>query len=112
MTDEESIPDGFAGLFQPWIVQLRTITEGLAGMTGLSESLLPQPVPSLPGLPLPGALFRGAAVHSIASGAAQPAASRRCRLHRPRSTSSSRRWRRLSARSPSGAGHGHSLRGW
>src|SRR5271166_553690 len=56
MTNEESTPDGFARLFQPWIVQLRTITEGLAGMTGLSESLLSQPVLSLQGLPLPGAL--------------------------------------------------------
>ena len=28
MTDEESTPDGFARLFQPWIVQLRTITKG------------------------------------------------------------------------------------
>ncbi len=69
MTDEQSTPDGFASLFQPWIVQLRTITEGLAGMTGLSESLLPQPVPSLPGLPLPGALS-AAQLHSIASGVA------------------------------------------
>ena len=69
MTDEQSIPDGFASLFQPWIVQLRTITEGLAGMTGLSESLLSQPVPSLPGLPLPGALS-AAQLHSIASGVA------------------------------------------
>ena len=48
MTDEENVPDGFASLFQPWIVQLRTITEGLAGMTGLSESIL-APVPSLQG---------------------------------------------------------------
>ena len=69
MTDEENVPDGFASLFQPWIAQLRTITEGLAGMTGLSESVLPQPVPSLQGLPLPGALS-AAQLHSIASGVA------------------------------------------
>ena len=69
MTDEENVPDGFASLFQPWIVQLRTITEGLAGMTGLSESVLPQPVPSLRGLPLPGALS-AAQLHSIASAVA------------------------------------------
>jgi len=69
MTDEESTPDGFARLFQPWIVQLRTITEGLAGMTGLSESLLSQPVLSLQGLPLPGALS-AVQLHSIASGVA------------------------------------------
>ncbi len=69
MTDEENVPDGFASLFQPWIVQLRTITEGLAGMTGLSKPVLPQPVPSLQGLPLPGALS-AAQLHSIASGVA------------------------------------------
>jgi len=69
MTDEENVPDGFASLFQPWIVQLRTITEGLAGMTGLSESVLPQRVPSLSGLPLPGAIS-AAQLHSIASGVA------------------------------------------
>ena len=69
MTDEENVPDGFASLFQPWIAQLRTITEGLAGMTGLSESVLSQPVPSLQGLPLPGALS-AAQLHLIASGVA------------------------------------------
>ena len=69
MTDEESTTDGFARLFQPWIVQLRTITEGLSGMTGLSESLLLQPVTSLQGLPLPGALS-AVQLHSIASGIA------------------------------------------
>ena len=69
MTDEENVPDSFAGLFQPWIVQLRTITEGLAGMTGLSESVLSQPVPSLQGLPLPGALS-AAQLHVIARGVA------------------------------------------
>ena len=69
MTDEENTSDGFATLIQPWIVQLRRITEGLAGMTGLSESLLSQPVPSLQGLPLPGALS-AAQLHSIASGVA------------------------------------------
>jgi hypothetical protein len=69
MTDEQNTPDGLASLFQPWIVQLRTITDGLAGMTGLGESLLSQPVRSLQGLPLPGALS-AAQLHSIASGVA------------------------------------------
>ena len=69
MTDEENVPDGFASLFQPWIVQLRTITEGLAGMTGLSESVLSQPVQSLQGLPHPGALS-AAQLNLIASSVA------------------------------------------
>jgi hypothetical protein len=69
MTDEQNTPDGLASLFQPWIVQLRMITEGLAGMTGLRESLLSQPARSLQGLPLPGALS-AAQLHSIASGVA------------------------------------------
>src|SRR5271166_824365 len=56
-------------LIQPWIVQLRAITEGLAGMTGLSESVPSRPVPSLQGLPLPGALS-AAQLHSVASGVA------------------------------------------
>ncbi len=56
MTDEQNVSAGFASLIQLWTIQLRRITEGLAGMAGLSESLLWQPVPSLQGLPLPGAL--------------------------------------------------------
>ena len=55
MTDEENVPDGFASLFQPWIVQLRTITEGLAGMTGLSGSVLSQPEDETAGPHVPGA---------------------------------------------------------
>ena len=39
MTGNENTSDVFASLMQPWIVQLRTITEGLAGMTRLSESV-------------------------------------------------------------------------
>ena len=56
MTDDQGISGGSPGFIQPWIAQLRKITEELAGMTGLSESLFSQPVPSLPGLPLPGAI--------------------------------------------------------
>ena len=56
MTENENTSDVFASLMQPWIVQLRTITEGLAGMTRLSESVPSQPLRSLQGLPLPGAL--------------------------------------------------------
>ena len=56
MTDPQSTPAGFARLIQLWAIQLRTITGGLTGMAGLSEPVLSQPVPSLPGLPLPGAL--------------------------------------------------------
>jgi hypothetical protein len=56
MTDEQGRSEGSPGFIQPWIAQLRKITEELAGMTGLSESFFSQPVPSLPGLPLPGAI--------------------------------------------------------
>ena len=40
MTDQQNTTAGFAGLIQPWTIQLRRITEGVAGMTGLSESVL------------------------------------------------------------------------
>jgi len=53
MTDQQDTPAGFAGLIQLWTVQLRRITEGLAGMAGPSESVPSQPVPSLQGLPHP-----------------------------------------------------------
>jgi hypothetical protein len=66
MTDDQGISGGSPGFIQPWIAQLRKITEELAGMTGLSESLFSQPVPSLPGLPLPGAIS-AAQVNAIAS---------------------------------------------
>ena len=66
MTDEQGTPEGSPGFIQPWIAQLRKITEELAGMTGLSKSLLAQPAPSLPGLPLPGAIS-AAQVNAIAS---------------------------------------------
>lgn len=55
VTENESRPEFFAGLMQPWIAQLHTITEELAG-TRLSQSALPQPLRSLQSLPLPGAL--------------------------------------------------------
>jgi len=44
MTDPQNTPAGFARLIQLWTAQLRRITEGLAGMTGLSESVLSQSV--------------------------------------------------------------------
>ena len=56
MTDEKGTPEDSPGLIQPWLAQLRKITEELAGMTGLSESLFARPVSSLPSLPLPGAV--------------------------------------------------------
>jgi post-segregation antitoxin (ccd killing protein) len=49
---------------------------------------------------------------AFGAAAASAAASRRGRLSGPRSTSSWRRWRGWSARSPSGARHGHSSTGW
>ena len=66
MADEQGTSEGSPGFIQPWIAQLRKITEELAGMTGLSESLLSRPAPSLPGLPLPGAIS-AAQVNAIAS---------------------------------------------
>jgi len=56
MTDQQNTLPGFAGLIQLWTSQLRGITEGLAGMAGLSEPVLSRAVPSLQGLPHPGAL--------------------------------------------------------
>ena len=56
MTDNESTPEFFAGLMQPWIAQLRMITERLAGMAALSQSATPQLLRSLQGVPLPGTL--------------------------------------------------------
>lgn len=66
MTDEQGTSEGSPGFVQPWIAQLRKITEELAGMTRLSESVFAQPVPSLQGLPLPGAVS-AAQVSAIAS---------------------------------------------
>ena len=66
MTDEQGTSEGFPGFVQPWIAQLRKITEELAGMTRLSESVFALPVPSLQGLPLPGAIS-AAQVSAIAS---------------------------------------------
>ena len=56
MTDPQNTPAGFARLIQLWTIQLRSLTEGLAGMAGLSQSVLSQSVLSLQGLPHPGAL--------------------------------------------------------
>jgi len=69
MTDPQNTPAGFARLIQLWTIQLRRITEGLAGMTGLSETLFAQSVSSLQGLPLPGAVS-AAQLNAIASGVA------------------------------------------
>jgi len=56
VTGQENTSGIFAALMQPWIAQLRLLTGGLAGVTGLSEPALPQPLRSLPGLPLPSAV--------------------------------------------------------
>jgi uncharacterized coiled-coil protein SlyX len=66
MTDEQGASEGSPGFVQPWIAQLRRITEELAGMTRLSESVFAQAVPSLRDLPLPGAVS-AAQVSAIAS---------------------------------------------
>jgi len=69
MTDPQKTAVGFARLIQLWTIQLRRITEGLAGMTGLSESVLSQSAQSLQGLPHPGALS-AAQLNLIASSVA------------------------------------------
>ncbi len=69
MTDDQGTSEGFPSLIQPWIARLRRITEELAGMTGLSETLFAQSVSSLQGLPLPGAIS-AAQLNAIASGLA------------------------------------------
>jgi hypothetical protein len=74
MTDEQATSEGFAGPIQPWIARLRRITEELAGMTALSESLFAQPLRSLQGLPLPGAIS-AAQLNAIASSVAAQRAS-------------------------------------
>ena len=66
MTDEQGTSEGSPGFIQPWMAQLRKITEELAGMTGLSESLFAQPLSSLPGMPLPGAVS-AAQLNALAS---------------------------------------------
>ena len=74
MTDEQGASEGSPGFIQPWIAQLRKITEELAGMTGLTESLFAPSGPSLPDLPLPGLPLPGAVsaaqLNAIASGVA------------------------------------------
>ena len=69
MTDQHNISAGFAGLIQLWTIQLRRITQGLAGIAGLSESVLSQSVQPLQGLPHPGALS-AAQLNLIASSVA------------------------------------------
>ncbi len=69
MTNPQNTPAGFARLIQLWTIQLRRITGGLTGMTGLSESVLAQSVQSLQGLPHPGALS-AAQLNLIASSVA------------------------------------------
>ena len=69
MTDERDKSETSSGLIQPWIAQLRRITGELAGMTGLSESLFAQSIPSLQSLPLPGAIS-STQLNAITSGLA------------------------------------------
>ena len=69
MTDPQNTPVGFSRLIQLWTIQLRSLTEGLTGMAGLSQSVLSQSVPSLQGLPHPGALS-AAQLNLIASSVA------------------------------------------
>ena len=69
MTDEQGTSEGFPGLIQPWIARLRGITEELAGMTGLSETLFAQSISSLRGLPLPGGIS-AAQLKAVASSVA------------------------------------------
>ena len=69
MTERQNTPAGFAGLIQLWTSQLRRITEGLAGIAGLNQSVLAQSVQSLQGLPHPGALS-AAQLNSIAGSVA------------------------------------------
>jgi hypothetical protein len=69
MTDQHNPSVGFAGLIELWTSQLRRITEGLASMAGQGESVLSQPVPSLQGLPHPGAMS-AAQLNLIASSVA------------------------------------------
>ena len=56
MTDQQNAAAGLASLIQFWTSQLRRITDGLTGVTGLSQSVMSQSVQSLQGLPHPGAL--------------------------------------------------------
>jgi hypothetical protein len=69
MTDEQGTSEGLPGFIQPWTAQLRRITEELAGMTGLGETLFARSIPSLQGLPLPGAVS-AAQLNAIASAVA------------------------------------------
>ena len=69
MTDQHNTSAGFAGLIELWTSQLRRITEGLAGMAGQGESVRSQSVPSLHGLPHPGAMS-AAQLNLIASSVA------------------------------------------
>ena len=72
MTDPQNTAAGIARLIQLWTIQLRRITGGLAGVAGLSESVLAQSVQSvqsLQGLPHPGALS-AAQLNLIASSVA------------------------------------------
>lgn len=83
MTDEQHTQGGFAGLIDLWTAQLRRMTEGLAGMAGLSESVQSQSVPTLQSLPHPGALS-AAQLNLIASSVAaqrQSIAAMQAQLH-------------------------------
>ena len=69
MTDQHNTSAGFAGLIELWTSQLRRITEGLAGMAGQGGPVRSQSVPSLRGLPHPGAMS-AAQLNLIASSVA------------------------------------------
>lgn len=112
MTDGPGTPEDSRGLIQPWLAQLRKITEELAGMTGLSESVFARPVPSLPDVPLPGAIS-AAQLNAIASAlAAQRSSVAALKAQLTAFDESSRRWRKSSARWPSGVRNGQSSNGW
>ena len=113
VTDNQNTPDVFASLMRPWIVQLRMITEGLAGRHQQAQRACPVPAPALAARPAAARRrFRGAAglLRRRHCRAANQHRGRR-RLSWPCSTSSLRRWSRWPARSPSGARHGHSSKG-
>ena len=114
MTDPQNTAAGFAHLIQLWTIQLRRITEGLTGMAGLSESVLSPSVQSLQGLPHPGALS-AAQLNLIANSVAsqrQGIAAMQAQLRVLDEQLAMLEWSKSSARSPSGARHGHSSRGW
>jgi hypothetical protein len=78
MADERSAPRTFPGSAQPWIAQLRAITDEIARTAGVPDALAHpaagRPGLPLPALPLPGALS-AAQLSAITSAAAAQRAS-------------------------------------